>query len=238
MESLRSLRLNCWLAPLTVAAAAGALLAWHHLADRAATRAAMAEMAAADLSALADLERSHVRPTLAAALAADPRWTSLSEISAVGDHLEGAARAGADLGIDLADPPPELIDAVDHGHCWALAPGRWAVAAPVRDDQGRTLCVLYGERVQPSAGDERSFWWSLAGLAALAGTLGGYLVRRIYRPVEFLNRQADAALAGEAAPAGAIDSLETASLRTSIVALAERYRAASPAEDSSTSPHR
>jgi hypothetical protein len=225
--TLRGLRLNCWLAPLSVAAIAAALLIAVHVDDAAAAEAAARGQTAAALAAYADLDRAASRPALARWLHADPRWTCLAEICAKGDRLAVTAHAGADPHIDLDAPPAQVIDAVEQARCWDAGAGRWCAAAPMRDANGIVGSVLYGETSASAPLPGSVTGAALTALIVVAMSLAWYLVRRIYQPLEFLERQARAALTGATDGPGPV-SAETAALRSSITALAHRYRAVVP----------
>ena len=63
------------------------------------------------------------------------------------------------------------------------------------------------------------------GVLVAGGGLGAYLVARVYRPVLWLERAAQAAASGAPEPAGRVESQETASLRSSLsTILAQRQR--------------
>ncbi len=215
MSPLHGLRLNCLLAPLlaaligAVAIISGAVL---HRADRAeAARAAdlTAIRGLAELSGLPDAVR------LEAWQLAHPDWRGLARVQVHGDSLEILDQAGA---VELrGGPAPELLLAYQGAQTWSDR-GRRAVAAPSLPRQGEASVVV-GWR-DPLPPPPWGPWLALAGgVLLLGGGLGAYLVARVYRPVEWMERAAAAAALGESEPPGAADSAETASLRSSLATL-------------------
>lgn len=212
MSPLRGLRTNCILAPLA-AAFIGALAviavgAWQ--ADAALEADLLAHRDA--LAGLARLAEAGAAPPLAAWQAAHPGWDGLGRYALDGDRLDLLESAGdAPLG---REPDPDLILGFQAARAWSDG-GIALAAAPAPGADGRT-CVLAGGWRPPGRASPWPFL-SLAGaVLAIGGALGVYLVRRVYRPVQWLERAARAAACGAPEPGGRIDSEETASFRTSI----------------------
>jgi hypothetical protein len=220
MSPLHGLRLNCLLAPL-LAALLGVCAV---LAGFVVHRSALAEAAAvadrAAICGLAELGAAAVPVTLAAWQVSHPQWKGVARVTVHGDELAILDQAGA---VPLRrEPTPELLLAYQGVQAWAQG-GRQAVAAPCLPRQG-TASVVVGWRDPPPAPP----WWPWLGLAGgvllLGGGLGAYLVARVYRPVEWMERATAAAAAGQAEPPGGADSPETASLRSSLATLISQRR--------------
>lgn len=215
MSPLHGLRLNCLLAPLLAAligAAAVIAGAVVHRADRAEA-ARLADLTA--IRGLAELSGLPGAVTLATWQLAHPDWRGLARVQVHGETLELLDQAGA---VELrGGPAPELLLAYQGAQCWTDR-GRRAIAAPSLPRQGQASVVVgWRDPLPPPS------WWPWLGLASsvllLGGGLGAYLVARVYRPVEWMERAAAAAAAGESEPLGAADSAETASLRSSLATL-------------------
>ncbi len=226
---------------MSVAVVAGLLMAWLHAESREYGRIREREQIAAGIMAMAQLRRDADHLALAQWMQADPRWHCLAEVTANDDRLELGERVGSVPRFDLQSPPPEVIDAVERAQCWEMSAECWAAAAPVRDGQGRLRSLLYGELTAPAPIASAMLWWSLGALVAISALLSWYLVRRIYRPVEFLEQQARGALDGSEPDAVGPSSPETSALQSSITALASSYRtanasAAVPGTSSASAP--
>ena len=228
------LRLNCWLVPLILAsvAAAGlvAVQAW------VGARAARREQATLSAS-LAEGGRRLAGSTvsdLAALRGVDAGWIGLARLSWRDERFKVDASLGAP-DIDASLPLPELVSAVHAPQCWRRDDGDWGVAAPVVGADGLATAVLVGRHVTRVA----PAWGAVAGAAgillALGAALGAYLVRHLYRPVEALQRAAEAAMSGQPAVIDDV-SEETSVCASAVHALAARYRSslaipARPVED-------
>ncbi len=128
-------------------------------------------------------------------------------------------------------PPPELLLAYQGAQTWTDR-GRRAVAAASLPRQGQASVVVGWRDPHPSP--PWGPWLALAGGVLLfGGGLGAYLVTRVYRPVEWMERAAAAAAAGESEPPGAADSAETASLRSSLAILINQRRTGATGDDQS-----
>ena len=204
---LRSLRLNCILAPLVPSVLAVVLVLWvqHHDAERLAAQdraEARAQVAAWAHGARTDLGT------------ADPRWRTVEVLEPVGDQVRPVGGGPA------RDAEPELVQVVDGPQVWATASGGVAAAALLPGTQ--PIRILYAVRAPapPPLGAEVV---ALA-LVAAGGLLAWYLAWRIYRPVEALAEEAQAALDQRPTRQAFATSDETATLRSSITELAHRYR--------------
>lgn len=224
MSPLHGLRLNCLLAPL-LAAVIGACAV---LAGASLHRSALAEAAGladrAAIRGLAGLAEAEVMPALALWQAAHPQWRGVAQVTVRGEALVVLDQAGI---VPLRhEPTPELLLAYQGLQGWSEG-GCQAVAAPCLPRQG-TASVVVGWRDPPPAPP----WWPWLGLAGgvllLGGALGAYLVARVYRPVEWMERATAAAAAGQGEPPGGVDSPETASLRSSLATLLSQQRDVPP----------
>jgi hypothetical protein len=220
MPSLHGLRLNCLLAPLLAAViGAGAVLAGAILHRSALAEAAgLADRAA--IGGLAELSAAAGAPPLAAWQSAHPQWKGVARVTVHGEELVILDQTGA---VPLRrEPTPELLLAYQGVQTWSQG-DRQAVAVACLPRQG-TASVVVGWRDPPPAPP----WWPWLGLAGgvlvLGGGLGAYLVARVYRPVEWMERAAAAAVAGQGEPPGAVDSPETASIRSSLATLISQRR--------------
>jgi HAMP domain-containing protein len=205
---LRALRLNCLLAALLP----------NVLALGALGVMAMVEAGARTREDLAEAE-AQVRAWAAAAdplpvAVADPRWTSAGILRLTPDRVTTEPGGRGPL---PQEPTPDLLEALHRPV--AREEGPWVtVAVPLPD--GR---VLYAERPVPPRDPTLLAALALALLASGAG-LGWYLARRLYRPVEWLTEEAQAALDGRPRAAWRSSSEETRALESSITALADHYR--------------
>ena len=222
MSPLHGLRLNCLLAPL-LAALLGALAVF---AGARLHRSALAEAAdqadRAAIRGLALLGEAEVAPALVAWQAAHPLWRGVARVTVHGETLTILDQGGI---VPLrGEPTPELLLAYQGVQSWA-AGGCLAVAAPCLPHQGEASVVVAWRAPSPEPA-----WWpwlSLAGGVLLfGGGLGAYLVARVYRPVEWMERAA-----GQAEPPGGADSPETASLRSSLVTLLSQHPSGKPTRD-------
>lgn len=218
MPPLRGLRINCLLAPLSSAAiGAGAiLLAWIWHGDAAATAEATAHREA--IAGLARLHQAGNGPAAAAWLLAHPGWEGLGRFTLSGDRLDAIDAAG--LASRGWEPEPELVLAFQDARTWG-GPARMAAAAPCLPVDQRASVVVGWWRPAPAPAAWP--WLVLAGgVLLIGGGLGAYLVARVYRPVRWLERAAQAAADGAPEPAGRVDSAETASLRSSLSTILAR----------------
>lgn len=229
MSPLHGLRLNCLLAPLlaavigAAAVMAGALL---HRAERSEAAGAADLAAIRGLAGLSAMPGSLSLPTWQLA---HPEWRALARVQVRGETLVILDQAGA---VELrGGPRPELLLAYQAAQTWNER-GQHAVAAASLPRHGEASVVV-GWRDPPPPPP----WWSWLALAGgvmlLGGGLGAYLVARVYRPVEWMERAAAAAAAGDDEPPGAADSAETASLRSSLATLISQRRSGAASDDPS-----
>lgn len=229
MHPLHHLRLNCLLVPILLGAtAAGGTIAIHYLAqerladawkdDFTHSIATWARLRGQGLPLSATLWRS-----------VDSRWLATAELRLQDDRLLVVATSGEPtLGIH---PPAALPAAVSAPQCWTLPSGRWAVAATVQPYTDAKPLFVYAEAPPPPT-HALGLLATLIVIACLSLGLGWYLIRHLWRPVENLQRHADAALRGETPPADTEASEETAAVRSSVILLADRYRNAHNAPSS------
>lgn len=219
MSALAGLRLNCLLVPVVLSAVAlGATWGIWWLAHETATEQERQDVA----QALGICARLRPDGDPRACRAADPRWTGLAVLRWRGGRVERQAMDGA---LRLADdnPHPDLVLAAGGALAWIDRPGLLAAAAPLAADGNGARSLLYGERPDLALDPTLPLIVSVL-VAVLGGALGWYLTRRIYQPVEWLTHEAEAALAGRPRLGQERSSLETASLRSSVIVLADRYR--------------
>ena len=224
MSPLHGLRLNCLLAPLIVAVIGAAAVMAGSFLHRAAAAEAARDHATATLRGLARLAEAEVAPPLPTWLAAQAGWSGVARVTIAGEALTIHDRAGeVPLGREAT---PEMMLGYQAVQCWTDGE-RLAVAAPCLPRQG-AASVVVGWCDLPATPS----WWPWLGLAGgvlvLGGGLGAYLVVRVYRPVEWMDRAAAAAASGQSEPPGGVDSPETASLRSSIAMLIEQRSASKP----------
>lgn len=215
MSPLRGLRTNCLLAPLSSAAvgALAILIAWSWQRQAASTAEASAHREA--IAGLARLQEAGSGPPLAQWLRAHPEWEGVGRFTLTDNRLDAIAVAGTTS--QGQEPEPELVLAFQDARTWG-GPGRMAAAAPCLPlDQRPSVVVGWW---WPAPAPTAWPWLALAGGVILAGGgLGIYLVARVYRPVLWLERAAQAAASGAPEPAGRVDSPETASLRSSLITI-------------------
>jgi hypothetical protein len=220
MSPLHGLRLNCLLAPLTVAllGAAAVILAygWH----RTAVGSLAADAHATALVGLARLLEADAAPALGAWRAAHPDWIAIAQIQVRNETVVVLASTG-DVPI-RNEASPDLMLSYQGSRHWRDG-RRFVYASPCLPQAGASSVVVGWRDQDP----EPSQWPWLAlagGVLLLGGGMGSYLVARVYRPVEWCQRAAEAAAHGADMPAGAPDGPETESLRSSIATLIARRR--------------
>ena len=215
MSVLHGLRLNCLLAPLSVAmVGVMAILVgwWLH------TQELDARQAAGDLAVVrgwAQLAEAGVAARPQAWLAAHPDWLALAELRIHDEVVTVVTSAGS------VAPPREatsdLLLSYQGARRWRQG-GHRLVAAPIIPQAGQPS-VLVGWREDPPAAAAWPWLLLAAGVVVVGGGLGAYLVARVYRPVLWCERAAAAAANGTELPGGAPEGPETASLRSSIATL-------------------
>lgn len=219
---LAGLRLNCLLAPLIVAIVATAFIVRGHRASIERAQAAeLAGLSATIVALAARVERAGDAADLAALRGADTRWSAIGLVAIGADAGELRASDGR-LATDIADLPPRVVDGIGGPQGWAEPTGALRAVAPVHMG-GRTL-VLLGEATSAIRSGWADAASSCAILIVVAGLLSWYLARRIWRPVEALQRAAEDALAGRPPAGVTVESSETATARSAVLQLAESYR--------------
>jgi hypothetical protein len=220
MSPLHGLRLNCLLAPLSVALVAVLVLAvaWRWQVGQTAEQERAARSAA--LAGLARLIEQGVAVEAGTWQGAHRGWTGVARFRYDGDVLVPLATAGVvPVG---AEPSPALLLAFQGAQAWHDADGD-AVATPCLPPLGPPSVVVgwYAAAPAPSL----TPWLLLAGaVLTVGGGLGVYLVARVYRPVMWMEQAALAAAAGQAEPPGGNASAETASLRSSLAMLIDKRK--------------
>lgn len=226
MVFLRTLQLNCLLAALLPCLVAIPLLVWtvHRIASQARTDhlhllrdniASLAQGLSTDEVSFADLT----------AWQQGWRHLGLFSLDAEG-HLMTLTQSGAAADLEAESPPAPLVLARVAPQAWIAGVAR--AAAPVQGPAGDTIAMLYGEYPAPS--DATPTTLLMISISALLGSglvMAWYLSWRIYRPIEWLNREAAAALEGTDHPdhlLTPIHSAETRDAVSSIETLAGRYR--------------
>lgn len=220
MSPLHGLRLNCLLAPLTTAAigAAAVLLTWRWHGE--AVRHAQEDAHIAALSGLARLVESDAAPALGAWLPAHPGWTGMAQVQVRNEAVIVLGTAGDTPA--RREASPQVMQAYRGPRHWM--DGRLAAYAVPCLPQSGASSVLIAWRA-PETPVAIWPWLGLAGgVLALGGGLGIYLVVRVYRPVVWFQRAAEAAAQGGAVPADAPAGPETESLRSSIATLIAQRR--------------
>lgn len=217
MLSLRGLRLNCWLAGCVPGVLAAVLLLL--LGDRigAVHRQAYAQGLQTVLEAHAS---HHARP---AQVHADPAvWTGAAHLLIDADGSVRPRDSQGQLDMNMLNPDPQVFDAVTHPQVWDGPRGQVRAAVALWDANGDFQALLYAEAHRTL--EEGRNWIALVAtlVLALSAAMGWYLVRRVYRPVEDLCVQAEAALRGRAI-APRYRSRETDATASAVSALATAY---------------
>lgn len=227
MPNLHGLRLNCILAPLVAAllgASAVLLGCWWHLAGLRSAHDAASLAAITGYARLAESDRA---PTAAAWQESHAGWTGLARLRIRDAAIERLDAAGE---VPLRDEAsPDLMLAYQCARLWRHG-GRLVCAAPVVPRGGQASIVVGWRVADPPTAPGR--WFALAAaVLGIGGLLGSYLVARVYRPVEWLQRAAESAAAGGAEPPGAPGGPETESLRSSIATLIAQRRHSDGVDD-------
>lgn len=225
MTPLHDLRLNCILAPLSVAAAALLALAGAWAWQRHERGELLAAQQREQIAGLARLDQEGVAPPLAAWLAAHPGWSGVARLRLDGDALQALDAAGA---APPREPGPELVAAFSGAVAWRDARGDWAAAPSLTSERPAAVIAAWRPAAQPGAAWP---WLALAGgMLLLGGGLGLYLVGRVWRPVVWFQQAAADAAQGRAVADAMPGGAETASLRSSLASLiAARPRGADDA---------
>jgi len=220
MSPLHGLRLNCLLAPLSVALVAilAILLAWRWQSEQTGEHERAARSAA--IAGLARLVEQGVDIDAASWLSAHRGWSGVARFRYDSEALVPLATAGVvPVG---TEPSPALLLAFQGAQAWRDPDGA-AVAVPCMPASGPPSIMVGWYAAAPSPA--LTPWLLLAGaVLVMGGGLGLYLVARVYRPVMWMEQAALAAATGQAEPPGGDTSAETASLRSSIALLIERRK--------------
>lgn len=217
---LRGLRLNCWLAPVVPLVLCLTILGWwawsvseQRLSELLDTQARSTAWLAASV---ADAPQQRLPDGLA----------GMARLRLADDHIADDWRLGALQVADGSEPAPLLTQAWAAPRAWRLGDGRVAAAAPIRAADGSPQAVLYIESSDPLP--DMLNWRALAGgmsvLLVVGLAMGGYLARRIYRPVDRLTAATRAAAAGkiDTTSLRGTGSVETDALANAVTDLAER----------------
>lgn len=228
MNPLHSLRLNCMLLPAVFAVLAGGAATWIALASEDERQASHREHLAFAIGSWAVLRGKGMDLRPEAWLQADRRWLGAAVLRMRDDRALVLASAG-ELVLRADGPPPGLPQSVGGPGCYEIPGSRLAASAVIRDADGLVQGFVYGEcpALERNLGWLGCFW---AGSIALAGILGWYLTRHLWRPFEAAQASIDAALAGQPSAEILSSSEETALLQSSVILLAERSRSSGQVE--------
>ncbi len=215
MSVLHGLRLNCLLAPLSVAlvGVVAILGGWHLHGQELDARQKADDLAV--VRGWAQLAEGGVAAPPQAWLAAHPDWLAVAELRIRDEVVTVVASAGSVV------PPREATSDLllaYQGARWWRQGGHSVVAAPIIPQAGQPSIVV-AWRADPPAPAAWPWLLLAGGVVVIGGGLGAYLVARVYRPVQWCERAAAAAASGMELPGGAPDGPETASLRSSIATL-------------------
>jgi len=215
MSVLHGLRLNCLLAPLSVALVGIIAIGTAWSLQRSNLLTQQRDDDLAQIRGCAQLAEAGNAVPPQAWLAAHPQWQGMATLRLRGETVELLASAGS------VTPPREttqdLLLSYQRPRRWRLGV-HWVVAAAILPtvEQPSLLVAWRSDPLMPPT------WpWRLqaGGMVVVGGGLGTYLVARVYRPVAWCERAAAVAAAGGEIPGNAPDGPETASLRSSIATL-------------------
>lgn len=230
MNLLRGLRLNCFLAALLPCLLAGVVLAYQGQQYQKNLRASYAKEAGHSLQsyALLLLDVSQREQLINAISNADERWNTLAIINLNKSEdsfaLEIHMLKGSKTSLESDNPHPSLINSQLEAQHWSLESALMAVACPLRSDS-QELGVLYGEMRVPAAPDSIGILTLAVSALGIGLLMAMYLSRRIYKPIEYLCDEAEAAIKGNASTAAIRHSTETAHVASSINDLLAQFQA-------------
>jgi hypothetical protein len=222
---LHDLRLNCILAPLSVALAGLIALAvawaWHRHEHGELLAAQQREQ----IAGLARLDQEGAAPPLSAWLAAHPGWSGVARLRLDGDELQALDAAGA---APPREPVPELVAAFSGAVAWRNDQGAWAAAPSLTSERPAAVIAAWRAEAATAAIGP---WMALGGgVLLLGGGLGLYLAARVWRPVAWFQQAAAEAAQGRGVSGSMPGGEETESLRSSLASLiAARPRGADDA---------
>jgi len=230
MRFLKTLQLNCVLAPAVVVALAVVVLAcsWRAQFDerRAGERAGLLSA----ISALTLLEALDQDAALDALREANPAWTGLALVEMRDERVQIMAASGR-LRIDPRDPDRGLLAALAAPSAWGAGP-QWLAAAKV---PGSATRLVYGEQPR-SPVSTLPLAIGVFVLVTVGGFLAWYLARRIWRPIADVTEQTEAALAGRPVRVTSVLSDESLAYRSTLAQLVERSRSGAPTVVTSAPP--
>jgi hypothetical protein len=220
MHLLHGLKLNCLLAPIATALVgiAGVSGAWGLATN--ATAAANQAARTADLAGLAAIAAGDQPPALAGWLTAHPGWLGVAQVRLDGERTVILAAAG-DPGVGHEVDQPLLL-ALQAAQARPFADAGGA-AVPCYGASGPPTVLVARWQTDPAV--DPGLWLGLiAAVGAVGLGLGIYLVRRVYQPVDYLIRYAEAAVNDRPEPEGRIASAEVSALASSISTLVGQHR--------------
>lgn len=230
MQLLRGLRLNCFLAALAPSLIACFFLVYQqrgqqeHILETYSTEAQHSLQAYASL--LSDPEqRQSISNTIAHA---DDRWSYLAivKLDKIDDEFTILIEPvhGMNNSLEIDNPQPSLVKSLVEAQQWHLSSVKMAVACPLQF-KGQDVGVLYGEISVPNAENAGTIIIIVSSALIIGLMIAWYLSQRIYKPIEYLCNESEAALSGQGTGAHLVSSAETARVASSINDLLSRYQA-------------
>ena len=233
---LRGLRFNCWCVPVVLGLAligGGFVPAWYAMVQHWSESNDRLAQDHVDWMARAcsGATTSTVAPWLEHSAG---RVRGLTVLTWNADGWVVSQRHG-DPGFAVDQPHTGIEESVQRARPTMV--GAHVAAAPIRDHEGRTVGVLCAHIATLPMPSPRALIIAGIAILVLAGGLAWYLLRRIWLPVELLQRQVEDALAGRASTPS-VTSAETAPLQAALSTLAARALASTvrPKPEEPTSP--